>query len=141
MATAANEWTLSATLPSPAELNDLFARCRWQGELRTDARTAQYLHYAAAASSVSIDGQLVGFGKLSYDGYVAMLADLVVDPDHRRKGIASALIRDLLVRAEKELKAIATALLDQSGVAGFYEGFGFRPLGDNPRLLIRSNES
>ena len=70
---------------------------------------------------------------------VILLARLGVDRSEQGKGIGAALLRDALARsaaAADEIggRAVLVHAKDDAA-AGFYLGFGFQPLPENPRHL------
>ena len=77
-------------------------------------------------------GNLVGCGQVKEHGDGSReLASLAVEEPWRRRGIASALVRHLQERHDPPLW-----LTCQSGLVGFYEGFGFSEV-SNPQELPR----
>jgi GNAT superfamily N-acetyltransferase len=68
--------------------------------------------------------QLVGFGRTIDDGkYYATVVDVVVSPDHQRKGIGRAIVEDLQSRLNGFLVVTLTAAPD---VQPFYRRLGWR---------------
>jgi ribosomal protein S18 acetylase RimI-like enzyme len=64
--------------------------------------TARYLDRNPALSFVAhVDGQLIGCIMSGHDGRRGYLQHLVVHPDHRRKGLANALVESCLYALEK----------------------------------------
>ena len=70
----------------------------------------------------------VGMMVVLDEGYISNVA---VSPDHRRQGIASALIEALLRRAEElQLSFLTLEVRESNGPAiALYERFGFSPVG------------
>ncbi|SMF25753.1 GNAT family N-acetyltransferase [Pseudobacteriovorax antillogorgiicola] len=119
------------------DLNKLFTKCNWEASQRSLARTEQYLRTAAKLVGAFYDGELVGFGRLGFDGYVATLSDIIVNPSFRRRKVASNMMTELIDQA-RQLDAIAVSLLDQSSIEGFYEQFGFKVVNPCPGLMFKS---
>lgn len=76
-------------------------------------------------------GTLVGYARVVTDlANFAWLADVIVDPDHRRRGLARALVRFILTDLEPySLKRIVLKASDEGRAV--YEELGWKPL-DNP---------
>lgn len=75
-------------------------------------------------------GRLVGFIALQYEltGDVALLAALWVSRDHRRHGIATALVKAVEQAAsENGAKAIYVSATPSRAAQAFYRTLGFRP--------------
>jgi GNAT superfamily N-acetyltransferase len=71
---------------------------------------------------------------------VAILARLAVDARRQGEGFGGKLLHDALERIcraaqEVAVRAVVVHAIDD-GAAGFYERFGFRPLGTAPRTLM-----
>jgi N-acetylglutamate synthase-like GNAT family acetyltransferase len=79
-------------------------------------------------------GGVVGCGQVKpHSGEVLELASIAVHPDHRRSGIATAIIRRLLAGTPRPL-----FLMCRSTLGRFYEEFGFRSIGaDDMPLYFR----
>ena len=108
------------------------------------SRLAEHLDHllaseAARVAVAEVDGTIVAFGAStsSYgleDGRVAELEDLYVVPEHRRRGIAQALIDDSAAWARRIGAAylaivIAPNGLDVSHLHRYYRARGFRDEG------------
>ena len=84
---------------------------------------------AAGRTRVALDGErIVGFATtLSADSALELDA-LFVDPDHRRQGVAMALVADAVVFADEHgLEAIEVTGNDHA--MGFYQAAGFAVIG------------
>ena len=74
-----------------------------------------------------IDGKLVGTILVGFDGHRGWIYSLAVEPDHRKKGIGSLLVK----KAIQELKALGCLKVnlqiegDNSGTVSFYKKLGF----------------
>ncbi len=95
-------------------------------------RVSQY--YIAAHTHT---GQLVGLARVCGDPYTVQVLDVITHPDYRRRGIATECMRGV----EKHLQAsnyLLVTLTDESGIAGFYQRFGFQRIHSNiPTLSWR----
>lgn len=76
------------------------------------------------------DGRLIGLARcLSDDVSIAYLQDVLVHPDHQRRGIGRFLVMVCLERfGHVRRKVLLTD--DEPGQAAFYESLGFRNLRD-----------
>lgn len=120
----------SDTAPAAADYHALFATTGWNTYYRA---TVDDLEKVLASSwrtvSAYEDSVLVGFGRLLCDGVMhAMIFDLIVHPDHQRKGIGSEILGRLVAECESE-GIHDIQLFSAEGKAPFYErhGFSLRP--------------
>lgn len=101
--------------------------CQEQGvseEEELDGRDADALHYVAL-----VDGRVVGTCRVLSDGGSARLGRLAVQRDHRRRGIADA----LLAAAETDARAAgrpALVLSAQVSALPLYERAGYAARGE-----------
>lgn len=75
---------------------------------------------------VAVDGsgKMLGCGQLKpHDGGIVELASIAVEPSHRKRGVARAIIEYLISQAPRPLY-----LTCRSGLGSFYEKWGFRTL-------------
>ena len=86
--------------------------------------------------TASIDGKVVGMGRMVGDGAViCYIQDLVVHPSYQRLGVGEALMNRLLDHANElrmEGTELMLCLMCAKGREGFYEKYGFigRPTGN-----------
>ncbi|WP_435345207.1 GNAT family N-acetyltransferase [Haloarchaeobius sp. HRN-SO-5] len=89
-------------------------------------------HYAVTAVAVDrdadgpgTDGTVVGMGRVVGDGgTVFQVTDVVVHPDHQRRGLGSRIV-DALVTHLRETAPESAYVNLLADVEGFYERFGF----------------
>ena len=109
------------------QLNALYRLIGWdRHHRRTEAETTEMLrlsHYYIAAHTA--EGILVGFARVCGDPYVAQVLDVITHPTYRRCGIATQCMRGVLAHLQRS-RYVSMTLTDGSGLAGFYERFGFR---------------
>lgn len=85
------------------------------------------------------DNQLVGFGRVisDYTTY-AYICDIVVDSNHRGKGIANALIREIM--SHNDLQGLKTwSLRTTEEARNIYMKNEFK-LADHPETLLEKND-
>ncbi|HZN16546.1 MAG TPA: GNAT family N-acetyltransferase [Acidimicrobiales bacterium] len=120
----------SATNDDVPAISDLFVRSSAtnDGDRALIALHPEWMVWSAANLAwvrvACIDGAIVGFATAVPSGEFLELEDLFVDPDHMRRGIASALIEDIAaggVRIEVTANPHAMA---------FYESAGFVVTGE-----------
>lgn len=80
-------------------------------------------------TSVKFGGETIGMARLLWDGgYCAYLSDVIVDVNHRHKGLASMMINSLIKSLQQSLKEgwqVKLMLAAAKGKESFYEQFGF----------------
>jgi hypothetical protein len=95
-------------------------------------------HYYIAAHTA--DRTLVGFARVCGDPYVAQVLDVITHPDYRRRGIATRCMHGVLAHLQRS-HYVSVTLTDGSGIAGFYQRFGFRVCKDVVQRWERGTET
>lgn len=90
-------------------------------EIEIDGRDPDCVHALA-----TVAGEPVGTGRLLPEGKIGRLA---VREQFRGRGVGGALLA-LLVEEARERGFSTVVLNAQTGALGFYEGFGFVPVGE-----------
>ena len=120
------------------QLHALYRCIGWDSHnRRTEAETTAMLrlsHYYIAAHTA--EGTLVGFARVCGDPYVAQVLDVITHPSYRRRGIATQCMRGILAHLERS-RYVSVTLTDGSGIAGFYQRFGFRVCKDVAQIWER----
>jgi long-chain acyl-CoA synthetase len=103
-----------------------------ESEPSTRGRSAEKLRAALENSTVVVSawasGELIGFARaLSDSALDGTLADLVVAPAWRRKGIGSLLLARIL--ADPRVKPVSRLIVPAAGPPEFFARFGFRDAG------------
>jgi ribosomal-protein-alanine N-acetyltransferase len=87
------------------------------------------------------DGEMLGFLVCSRYDKVWHVMNVAVDPDQRRKGVASALLTDLLRRLDDGGARFTLEVRESNaGAIELYQRFGFRAAGRRPRYYQDNNE-
>lgn len=87
--------------------------------------------WIAHAHDATGGDRLVGFARAISDGVAtAYLSTVMVDPDHRRRGVGRALVAQLM-RGRDDIKFV---LHTRPDAAAFYAALGFVPAAD---MLVR----
>jgi len=87
------------------------------------------------------DGELVGYLICSRYDTVWHIMDVAVDPQERRTGVATALMRELLERVEDpEARFTLEVRPSNAAAIGLYEGYGFRVAGRRRRYYQDNGE-
>lgn len=66
--------------------------------------------------------------------------DIAVDPDHRRAGVASALLDGVIARAGTDANYTLEVRVSNAGAIALYERYGFRGVGTRPRYYADNGE-
>ncbi len=91
------------------------------------------------------DGKVVGMGRMTGDGLYYLIVDIVVQPDHQKKGIGSTIIDMMIDYVDKETPIggrSSVQLTAEKGKETFYEKRGFKLIphehcGSGMRKIIR----
>lgn len=104
----------------------LFGAGAWTRGMFADELSAPGRRYIA----VEDDGVLVGYAGASM-GEEAHVMTIGVDPEHRRRGHASTMLRDLVSAARRHgaTSMILEVRADEDGPQALYRQFGFEPIG------------
>ena len=120
-----SEYVITEKTPLVQEFIALRTAVGW-GELNRDA-LARGLSGSLMCVCVRHGGKLVGFGRVVGDGcFVFYIQDMIVHPDHQRKGLGKAVMSRIMGYIETAGgEDIYIGLMATKGKAGFYEQFGF----------------
>jgi ribosomal protein S18 acetylase RimI-like enzyme len=125
-----------------AQLQALYRLIGWdRHNRRTAAETTEMLrvsHYYIAAHTA--EGALVGFARVCGDPYVAQVLDVITHPAYRRRGIATQCMRGVLAHLQRS-RYVSVTLTDGSGIAGFYQRFGFQVSKEATHIWQRGTEA
>lgn len=66
--------------------------------------------------------------------------DIAADPDHRREGVASALLSGVIDRAGEDASYTLEVRVSNAGAIALYESFGFRSVGTRRRYYADNGE-
>lgn len=128
----------AADLPRLAELEEtLFAPSAWSLGMLTEELDAPGRWYVGidAPPAAAGPGPLVAYAGLWFDGDLAQVMTIGVDPDAQRRGLGSALL-EALVRRARDLGAEAILLevrVDNEPALALYRRHGFELLGRRRR--------
>ncbi len=115
-------------LSEAAELEKLCFSAPWSAGMLLGELKNPLSHYIAA---VADDGALIGYAGMQAvldEGYIANIA---VSPDHRRKGVAGALIGELISHSLNQGLSFLTLEVRESNypAISLYKKFGFEKVG------------
>ncbi|CAM3727518.1 GNAT family N-acetyltransferase [Isoptericola cucumis] len=125
-----------------ARVHTLLAEHAYWADGRTratqDAAMAGSRNYAMVARAT---GELVAYARVVTDGATfAWLADVIVDPEHRNRGLGTAVVAGAIADLEPlGLKRVLLKASDDGRVV--YERLGFRPLDDPAPWMERPRRS
>ena len=110
------------------DLRQLYISAGWITPEEDGRFLVPVLKQSAVAVAVFDGGQLVGFGRaLSDNCSDAYIQDVVVAPDHRKRGIGGMIVR----RIVRELRGRGVdwiGLAGEPGTEHFYAGLGFNAM-------------
>lgn len=115
------------------EMTKIWNRC-WRGYYFNMSYTPEQMRAWLDLSQVSlqhsmaiiVEDQIAGFALLSLDGTDGWIAGACIDPDYRRKGLFSALMRiELDVARRVGLKRVYLEVLEQNHAREVYQSIGF----------------
>ncbi len=118
--------SVSSFIPAPSSLNALaekFLKCE-----NSHACIVEYEQSVIAFGSIFLFGRIRG-------GYSAVIEDVVVGGDARRKGVGRLLILSLLEHAVTR-KCFKVSLVTRDENISFYESLGFRVENRNMTLVL-----
>jgi [ribosomal protein S18]-alanine N-acetyltransferase len=87
-----------------------------------------------------VETELAGYIVCSRYDTVWHVMNVAVDPDRRRRGIATALITALLDRIGDDAQVTLEVRRSNAGALALYERFGFRSAGTRPRYYADNGE-
>ncbi len=87
-----------------------------------------------------VETELAGYIVCSRYDTVWHIMNVAVDPDRRRRGIATALIQALLDRIGDDAQVTLEVRRSNAGALTLYERFGFRSAGVRPRYYADNGE-
>ena len=90
--------------------------------------------------AADVEGELAGYLVCSRYDTVWHLMNIAVDPDRRRRGIATALIGALLERVDRDGQLTLEVRRSNEGAIALYERFGFRSAGMRRRYYADNGE-
>ncbi len=114
-------------MPETGSYWELFSTTGWNSEYGfSREELEQALKNSWYGVSVYVDGRLVGFGRVLSDGiHHALIADLIVHPNFRCRGIGQTILEKLLARC-RDSRIRDIQLFAAKGRSSFYEKRGFR---------------
>ena len=101
----------------------------WRAYLGDDAKLARAFQNSLYLLGAFKDERLIGFVRCVGDGeHILLVQDLIVDKEHRRQGIGSALFKKAWERyADVRMFQVVTDLYDEADNV-FYQSFGMKKL-------------
>ncbi len=116
------------TVPSKADFSSLFASTGWNDEYHLgDDELWQAVNTSWHMVAAYESGRLVGSGRTISDGVLhALIVDVIVLPEHQRRGIGAAIMQKLIERC-RACRIRDVQLFAATGKARFYERLGFLP--------------
>ena len=105
-------------------LIDLFNRNAFWAQDRDPVDFQRALDHSFPVVSVWDDRRMIGFGRATSDGvYRAVIWDIVVDGDYRKRGLGRKLVETLI--AHPHVQGVERVYLFTTHQQGFYERIGF----------------
>ena len=107
---------------------------------RSIANSLCFGAYAVVNTDLAADRQQVGFARVTTDrATFAYLADVFILPEHRGRGLSKRLMETIL--AHPDLQGLRRWLLATADAHALYRKFGFTPLADPDRIMVRHDPS
>jgi ribosomal-protein-alanine N-acetyltransferase len=92
------------------------------------------------ALSARRDGRIVGYVICARYDEALHIMNIAVDPGHRRRGVASALLDEVIARGGADAAYTLEARVSNAGAIALYERYGFRGVGTRPRYYADNGE-
>jgi GNAT superfamily N-acetyltransferase len=113
--------------------SDLLMASYWGGGRNDELNRRAFANSLCAGAY--IDGSQIGFGRAITDRTVfAYLADIIIWPGHRGRGIGTRLVRALI--DHPDVKSVTHWSLSTGDARGVYEKLGFRPSTDGRTMRL-----
>lgn len=114
------------------ELTELYESVEWTAyAVDPDALARAVDRSSYVITARNADGELVGLARcLSDDAHICLIQDVLVRPDHQRKGIGAVMVGRCL-RVHEHVRQITLSTDDEPGVLAFYRSLGFAPSADD----------
>ena len=88
-----------------------------------------------------VDGEIAGTTQYYVDGEAVRMVGLLVRADHRRRGVARALVRGVADVARKQgYRLLVTRTVKETGNVPVFEKLGFRVLSERPDEYSESDK-
>jgi len=117
-------------------LRTLFKSCEWDW-LKPDRCMMDAIKNSFLAMVGFWDNKPVCFGRVISDGYIyGLMVDIIVAPEHRRKGYGKELTRLLLEESKKKGLKVIQLLSSKEGKR-LYAGIGFQACPDHSPGMIQ----
>tara|TARA_Y100001968_G_C18853744_1_gene479287 strand:+ start:64 stop:555 length:492 start_codon:yes stop_codon:yes gene_type:complete len=115
-------------------LNKIWSKENWEKELSEPKR----IRYGISNKNELL---ALGCGSLIVDEF--HLTAIAVHPDHRKKGLARAILRKLLIEAESKRARLATLEVDKNNLAAInlYKSCGFKTTGHRRNYCRNGNDA
>lgn len=127
--------------PQLPQLRELFAAAWWMAD-RTEAETTRILAESDIVVAVTRTSsrQLVGFARVLTDyTHVALVLDVVVDPEHRGAGYG-AVVMDAITQHPRLQDVRSLELVCQPELRPFYRRWGFTDEVGESLLMRRTSD-
>ena len=92
------------------------------------------------ALSARRDGRIVGYVICARYDEALHIMNIAVDPGHRRRGVASALLDEVIARGGADASYTLEVRVSNLGAIVLYERYGFRAVGTRPRYYADNGE-
>lgn len=122
-----SDYILIKRMPTIKEFLSLREAVGW-GHINLDKKSIELaLKNSLFGVCVDLQGEIIGFGRVIGDGGVYFyIQDIIVHPDHQRKGIGSKIMSGIMeYLSANVLKNAFVGLMAAPGVSEFYTKYGF----------------
>ncbi|MDQ7876884.1 GNAT family N-acetyltransferase [Microbacterium sp. QXD-8] len=130
---------ITAEIPSATELVELYRAVGWTAYTNDPEGLVDAINGSFdVLTARSADGELIGLARTVSDGRtIAYLQDILVAPDHHRRGVGGALLDEVLHRT-RHIRQLVLLTDAEDAQRAFYESRGFVEAHDFTPNQLRS---
>lgn len=118
-----------------AAVKEIYRAEDWQAYLRDDEALSRALDNSLLCLGAYCGSSLIGFVRCVGDGeHIVLVQDLIVAPEHRGRGVGTALLRAVWDRYSRvRMFQVITDIEDERDNR-FYRSFGMKPISEGSMI-------